>query len=321
MKTIKIIVLLFTFFVISCDNIEDANKSGNLVPKTVEEDSSLPSITLNNVKFHCQTYGNPQNPLLVILHGGPGGDYRSLLKYQEFANDGYFVVFWDQRGSGLSQRVDKAEITEAAYLSDLEKLVNHFAPSDSVKVSFIAHSWGAMYATMYINKHPDKVDKSVLSEPGGFNSEELNDFIEKSQSINLFDEKQNDVLRSDETFSNEAHAKIDFKRALIVENFTTHEQNDPRNPAPRWRYGGIAGIYLLKNTENFNWTTNLQYHQNKVLFLRGNLNLVANYEHQLKLAKHFPKYEIATINGAGHYVLYEKYNEARRIILNYFKGE
>ena len=66
---------------------------------------------------------------------------------------------------------------------------------------------------------------------------------------------------------------------------------------------------------------NLQYHQNKVLFLRGNLNLVANYEHQLKLAKHFPKYEIATINGAGHYVLYEKYNEARRIILNYFKGE
>jgi proline iminopeptidase len=44
------------------------------------------------------------NTVLVILYGGPGGDYRSLLGLKKPA-DQYQVVFYNQRGAGLSQRV------------------------------------------------------------------------------------------------------------------------------------------------------------------------------------------------------------------------
>jgi proline iminopeptidase len=53
---------------------------GNLVPRTVAEDASLPAIDMNGTRFHVETVGNPANPVIVFLHGGPGGDYRSMLK-------------------------------------------------------------------------------------------------------------------------------------------------------------------------------------------------------------------------------------------------
>ncbi len=61
----------------ACD-IMSPGDPGNLVPPTVAEDASLPAIEMNGSRFHAETFGNPANPVIVLLHGGPGGDYRSL---------------------------------------------------------------------------------------------------------------------------------------------------------------------------------------------------------------------------------------------------
>ncbi len=42
------------------------------VPKTVDQDPSLPSITIDGYTYHAETYGDPANPVVIILHGGPG---------------------------------------------------------------------------------------------------------------------------------------------------------------------------------------------------------------------------------------------------------
>ncbi|GAF92260.1 unnamed protein product, partial [marine sediment metagenome] len=52
------------------------------VPATVDQDPSLPSITINGYTYHGETYGDPTNPVVIILHGGPGSDYRSILNLQ-----------------------------------------------------------------------------------------------------------------------------------------------------------------------------------------------------------------------------------------------
>jgi pimeloyl-ACP methyl ester carboxylesterase len=46
--------------------------------------------------IHIETFGNPSNPKLLILHGFRG-DYSIFLPYQ-ILSDKYFVVMWDQRG-------------------------------------------------------------------------------------------------------------------------------------------------------------------------------------------------------------------------------
>ena len=57
----------------------DPDAPGNLVPKTVEEDPSLPRIEVNGTTLHAEAFGDPSAPMVMMLHGGPGGDYRSLL--------------------------------------------------------------------------------------------------------------------------------------------------------------------------------------------------------------------------------------------------
>ena len=71
------------------------------VPRTVEYDSAnIPHITLNGRLVHAETFGSPTNPIVIVLHGGPGLDYRSMLSLKDLASD-FFVVFYDQRGTGI----------------------------------------------------------------------------------------------------------------------------------------------------------------------------------------------------------------------------
>lgn len=107
----------------------------------------------------------------MVLHGGPGVDYRSLLPLQALGADGYRVVFWDQRGAGLSKRHDAASYTMDGYLEDLRLVIEHYTVTPGQPLVLIGHSWGAMYATWFIDEHGDyggRVRGAVLSEPGGF---------------------------------------------------------------------------------------------------------------------------------------------------------
>src|SRR5262245_5054103 len=160
-------VALLGFGAAACDTMSPGDP-GNLVPRTVAEDLSLPAIEMNGSRFHVQTFGNPAKPVIVFLHGGPGADYRSLLRLGDSHNnyslaDDYFLVFWDQRGAGLSRRHSRESLTLDLYLDDLNALVNRY--SAGRKVFLIGHSWGGMFATQYINKYPQRVAGAVLIEP------------------------------------------------------------------------------------------------------------------------------------------------------------
>src|SRR5262245_42590754 len=94
----------------------DPGEPGNLVPRTVIEDPSLPQIQVNGTHLHAEAFGDPAAPTVIALHGGPGADYRSMLKLKALADEGYRVVFFDNRGAGLSQRHDSDTYKWGTYL-------------------------------------------------------------------------------------------------------------------------------------------------------------------------------------------------------------
>jgi len=302
---------------LSCSKIEDINVAGNLVPVTVTDDLSLPRILINGTFLHSEAFGNPSNPILLILHGGPGADYKSLIQYKELANDGYYVVFFDQRGCGLSERLDKESITLNNYLEDLKQIIAYYTLSDTQKVFILGHSWGAMYATMYINEFPNRISKAIFVEPGGFTSEEIKDFFDKTFQPELLSEWMNDMAWIDNIYSSDSHEKTDYKRAMLVANVTPHQKDSESNPAPSWRWGGIVSIYLPQDQKEFDWTTNLDQFENEVLFLNSELNTVQTLEHQQGLAAHYPNSSIITLDNVGHDLLYQRFDEVRTIILNF----
>jgi proline iminopeptidase len=278
-----------------------AGDYAGLVPGTVDDDSALPSLELSGTRFHLETFGTPGNPVVIVLHGGPGVDYRSLLPLGALADDGFFVVFWDQRGTGLSRRHPCEELTAANYLRDLEAIVDRFARSPSDRISFVGHSWGAMYATWYTNEHPERVGPLVLAEPGAFTRAELDDYFSRFLgSAELTGENFNDAAFFARILTPDDHARADFNMAVSSTIISEPLGLDQGHPEPFWRLGALLPACLPDTAGAFDWTTNLSRYASGALFIHGERNRVHTLEHQSALAAYYPRAEVATIPGVGH---------------------
>jgi proline iminopeptidase len=282
----------------------DPSDPGNLVPKTVVEDPTLPRIEVAGALLHAEAFGPVAAPTAIVLHGGPGSDYRNLLPLRALADDGYRVQFWDQRGTGLSQRFDADTYSFAGYLEDLRLVVEQTVAPGQPFV-FIGHSWGAMYATWFINEYGDyggRLRGAILSDPGGFTLAELKDFIGRYMgSFDLTGEQLNDAFWSGQFMSAADHARADYMRGMITLGGIPAEHPDPAKPAPFWRSGAVVNNALFKIAkQGFDWTTNLGRFGHKVLFLRGDLDTAHTLEQQQMLAAYFPAAEIVTITNVGH---------------------
>jgi proline iminopeptidase len=300
-----------------------ANESGNLVAKTVAEDPELPALDLNGTRFHTEAYGEPGRPVIMALHGGPGMDYRSIVPLKALAADGYRVVFWDQRGTGLSARVDPDTITLEVYNEDLRQMIDHYAPAQPVVI--IGHSWGAMYATAFINQYGDyggKIKGAILSEPGAFTLDQLEAFLDRyMKSFSLVGEEFNDALWAGQILNGSDHEAADYQMLLFAMRGVPAEHKDPKNLAPLWRPGAAVNKRMLELAKRgFDWTTNLAAFTAPVLFLRGDLNTAATLESQQEMAAAYPNASITTLENAGHELVWERTDEYLTHTRNYLRG-
>lgn len=136
--------------------------------ETVSQQPDLPRIQLQSTVLHAETFGASHLPPLVVVHDGPGGDYRSLLPLKALS-DQHFILFYDQRGSGLSARVPDTELTLEQARQDLATLIDKHAGTKPVRL--LGHGWGGMLATAYAAQHPQRVTRLVLADPGFLNAD------------------------------------------------------------------------------------------------------------------------------------------------------
>lgn len=115
-----------------------------------------------------RSYGQPtdRSPL-VVVHGGPGiplspAEERFL---PDLAGDRQVFVY-DQVGTGRSSRLsDPEDYTFARAVSDLRSFVTYIGAS---RVSILGYSWGAQVATAYAARFPEHLARLVLVSPGPF---------------------------------------------------------------------------------------------------------------------------------------------------------
>ena len=301
---------MFAFAVagIAACEIHDPSDPGNLVPKTVDEDPTIPSLALAGTVFHFQTYGDPTKPVIVFLHGGPGEDFRAYLqladRYDGYAlTDDHFLVFWDQRGSGLSRRHDCGTYSLDVMEADLDALVDHVSPGRPVIL--IGHSWGGMYASLYINHHPEKVAGAVLMEPGPLNGSLFDAIKDQLYDLDVFSEWLNDDAWDDEFLTPDDQARADYHRMLGVCCSQPKFHLSAKDPAPVWRLGAVAnkcvtssGIRNGKATYDF--TDHLSAYTQRVLFVASAWNELIGVAFQERQRAFFPTTDLVTIADAGH---------------------
>lgn len=100
------------------------------------------------------------NPVLLFLHGGPGGTTVPIAAAFESWEEHFTVVHWDQRGANRTFRKNGAAgcgpLTLDRMVADgievAEFLISHFRQP---KVLIVAHSWGTALGVHMIQRRPE----------------------------------------------------------------------------------------------------------------------------------------------------------------------
>lgn len=103
---------------------------------------------------------DPGNPVLLYLHGGPGGSSRPAAAAWKPWEQYFTVVHWDQRGTGMTLgkngeagcgalTIDRM-VEDGLEVADF--LINHLHMK---KIVLVGHSWGSVLGVYMIKRRPD----------------------------------------------------------------------------------------------------------------------------------------------------------------------
>jgi proline iminopeptidase len=254
--------------------------------------------------LHLEAHGPEHAPVILTLHGGPGGDYRYLLGLADASAPGslvrdHRVVFWDQRGTGLSRRHAESSLSMAQYFADLDALVDAVSPDR--KVILLGHSWGGTYAAWYIAHHPERVLAAVLVDPQAL-THALYVAHGPAADIDPFAEWVSDPLVARELISPDDHESADLLLTAAqlrtrLPRFANHAD------VPLFRAGCAvfkALDYRWFDDHDYDFTPGLAAFPGRVRILGGTADQVLGYAFQKRQVHLFAHADLLPLEGDGH---------------------
>ena len=143
------------------------NSPGKIKPYQDEEGNVLEGSLWEKVKVEINgtmmgmviESKDTSNPVLLFVHGGPGmPEYFLTQTKPTHLDDCFTVVWWDQRGAGLSydSKIDRETMTEGQFIDDVNAVAEYLAKRfGQEKIYLMAHSWGTYLGIQAVEKRPE----------------------------------------------------------------------------------------------------------------------------------------------------------------------
>lgn len=131
-------------------------------PHSADRVADSAQVDVGNARVHVEVHGDDAKaPLIVWLHGGPGGAARPLFRLFNGELERHLLVaYYDQRGAGRSfdPQAPVERLTIAQHVTDLDRVVDHLRSRyRRQRVLLVGHSWGATLGMLYAKARPEKV--------------------------------------------------------------------------------------------------------------------------------------------------------------------
>lgn len=127
-------------------------------------------VDVGDARVHVEVHGDDAKaPLMVWLHGGPGGAARPLFRlFNGDLERHLLVAYYDQRGAGRSfdPQAPVVRLTVAQHVADLDRVVDHLRSRyHRRRILLVGHSWGAALGMLYAKARPEKVSGVIGVAP------------------------------------------------------------------------------------------------------------------------------------------------------------
>lgn len=299
------------------------------IPKTTAADPTVSYTDINGYKFHTEVYGNKNLPTVVVVHGGPGADFAYLHPLSGLSGE-YRVVFYDQRGAGLSPREPAEEYNIDLFLRDLDDIVNIYSENSPVRL--IGHSWGGMLVTAYLAQHPEKVSHAVIAEPGMLNKNAAKAYIESlSRNSSSLDKLKLVRYLATSVFvkSEDGYERKDYVMTRLLSSakgkpYLCDGEGLPPGSIRRAGFSSFERMTmpLMKNPEMFNYdlAKGIERYKGRLLLLSSNCSFVGSaFQEEYHVPLLPMSLEHAKVENTGHYMITNKSEESLKIIRLFFK--
>ncbi|QRA41795.1 alpha/beta hydrolase [Chryseobacterium cucumeris] len=210
--------------------------------------------------LYSKAYGEPTNPSVIFIHGGPGGNATLFegTTAQKLADKGFYVIVYDRRGEGRS----KDASATMTFKESFEDLKGIYSAYNIKKANIIAHSFGGIIGTLFTEQFPDKVKSLTLAGALFTQQETYNHILKKAKEHFQNDSVQLKEIPAIENLdkNSAAYRKRCYEMAGKLGFF------DMPNPTPesenlRKKY--LTGEFYKSNIRNPN--SPLTFYQNEPL--------------------------------------------------------
>ena len=126
---------------------------------------------INGIRQYIQIRGaDKKAPLMLFLHGGPGGSMAGLCHVMQPEWEHHFtVVNWDQRNACktyLANKSNAAAISQSGtledYMADIDAVIAYLhTVYDFKKIILMGFSWGSLIGAEYAKRHGETVSHYI----------------------------------------------------------------------------------------------------------------------------------------------------------------
>jgi len=119
---------------------------------------------VRGLRTHVNHWGREGAPIIFMVHGWMDVGASFQFVADSLAGD-WHVIAPDWRGFGLTERPQADTYWFPDYLADLEAILDHYAPGESVNL--LGHSMGGNVTSLYAGVRPERVRRLVNLEGFG----------------------------------------------------------------------------------------------------------------------------------------------------------
>jgi len=256
------------------------------------------------VDLGYETFGTPGTALPVIaVNGGPGLSHAYMVQndlWERVARN-RLVVFYDQRGTGASKRLQPgASQSMDAQVADLEAVRRTLGLA---KVALVGDSYGGLLSMAYAAAHPEHVARLVLSDSPGPSWKNIVHLLPQ-----VFPDVEEEGAKEEQKLggSTDAAARAGLRNHSRMIFYSPEKRDAYMGHMGDLGFEPAVGEAVAKATANLDLAPKLSGFQFPVLVISGRYDMNVAPLTAWQLAHDIPGAKLVFFEQSGHLPSYEE---------------